>query len=102
MIDARAAFLPPLAATLVRLLGGTLRLRVEGADALMPLWTAARPMIYCVWHGRILMTPWLNARLRRTHGARAVSVLARRSRDGRPVRAYPSRVGLDSGRASVA
>ena len=80
MIDARAAFLPPLAATLVRLLGGTLRLRVEGTDALVPLWAAARPMIYCVWHGRILMTPWLNARLRRTHGARAVSVLASGSR----------------------
>ena len=37
VIDARAAFLPPLAAALVRLLGGTLRLRVEGADALVPL-----------------------------------------------------------------
>jgi len=100
VIDARVAVLPPVAATLVRLLGGTLRLRVEGADALVPLWTAARPMIYCVWHGRILMTPWLNSRLRRTHGARAVSVLASRSRDGSLVSGYVSRFGLDVVRGS--
>jgi len=72
------ALTPPLAAGLVRLVGPTLRLRAEGVEALAPSWTAARPLIYCVWHGRILMVPWLNARLRRTHGARAVSVLASR------------------------
>jgi lysophospholipid acyltransferase (LPLAT)-like uncharacterized protein len=100
VIDARVAVLPPVAATLVRLLGGTLRLRVEGADALVPLWTAARPMIYCVWHGRILMTPWLNSRLRRTHGARAVSVLA--SRFGLDVvRGSSSRGGAAALRALV-
>jgi lysophospholipid acyltransferase (LPLAT)-like uncharacterized protein len=100
VIDARLALLPPVAATLVRLMGRTLRLRVEGAEALMPLWTAASPMIYCVWHGRILMTPWLNARLRRTHGARGVSVLASRSRDGSLVSGYVSRFGLDVVRGS--
>jgi lysophospholipid acyltransferase (LPLAT)-like uncharacterized protein len=91
---------PPLAAMLVRLVGATLRVRVEGVDALRPHWSAARPLIYCVWHGRILMVPWLNARLRRTHGARGVSVLASRSRDGGIVSAYVSRFGLDVVRGS--
>jgi lysophospholipid acyltransferase (LPLAT)-like uncharacterized protein len=100
MADLRLALLPPVAATLVRLLGATLRLRVEGLDALAPHWRAKHPLIYCVWHGRILMTPWLNARLRRTHGARAVSVLASRSRDGDLVGRYVSCFGLDVVRGS--
>jgi len=99
-MDPRIALIPPVAATLVRLLGATLRLRVEGVDALVPHWTAARPLIYCVWHGRILMVPWLNARLRRTHGARAVSVMTSRSRDGGLVGGYVRRFGLDVVRGS--
>ena len=91
---------PPVAAALVRALGATLRLRAEGVDALMPQWRAGRPLIYCVWHGRILMVPWLNARLRRTHGARGVSVLTSRSRDGAIVSGYVSRFGLDVVRGS--
>jgi len=94
------ALTPPLAAGLVRLVGPTLRLRAEGVEALAPSWTAARPLIYCVWHGRILMVPWLNARLRRTHGARAVSVLASRSRDGGLIADYARRFGLDVVRGS--
>jgi lysophospholipid acyltransferase (LPLAT)-like uncharacterized protein len=94
------ALTPPLAAGLVRLLGPTLRLRAEGVEALTPSWTAARPLIYCVWHGRILMVPWLNARLRRSHGARPVSVLASRSRDGGLVGDYARRFGLDVVRGS--
>ena len=99
-MDPRFALVPPVAATLVRLLGATLRLRVEGVDALVPHWTAARPLIYCVWHGRILMVPWVNARLRRTHGARAVSVMTSRSRDGGLVGGYVRRFGLDVVRGS--
>jgi hypothetical protein len=94
------ALTPPLAAALVRLLGPTLRLRADGVEALAPSWSAARPLIYCVWHGRILMVPWLNARLRRSHGARAVSVLASRSRDGALIADYARRFGLDVLRGS--
>ena len=94
------ALAPPVAARLVRLLGPTLRLRSEGVDALAPSWIAARPLIYCVWHGRILMVPWLNSRLRRSHGARTVSVLASRSRDGGLIGAYVRRFGLDVIRGS--
>jgi lysophospholipid acyltransferase (LPLAT)-like uncharacterized protein len=94
------ALVPPLAAGLVRVVGATLRLRAEGVEALAPSWTAARPLIYCVWHGRILMVPWLNARLRRSHGARTVSVLASRSRDGSLMGDYVRRFGLDVIRGS--
>jgi len=94
------ALAPPIAAGLVRLLGATLRLRAEGVDMLAPSWTAARPLIYCVWHGRILMVPWLNARLRRSDGARAVSVLASRSRDGGLIADYAGRFGLEVVRGS--
>ena len=99
-MDQLLALAPPLAAGLVRLLGATLRLRAEGVEALTPSWTAARPLIYCVWHGRILMVPWLNARLRRSHGARTVSVLASRSRDGSLMGDYVRRFGLDVIRGS--
>ena len=81
-MDPLLTLAPPLVAALVRVVGATLRLSAEGVEALTPSWAAARPLIYCVWHGRILMVPWLNARLRESHGARTVSVLTSRSRDG--------------------
>jgi lysophospholipid acyltransferase (LPLAT)-like uncharacterized protein len=91
---------PPLAAGLVRLLGPTLRLRVQGLEALTSSGPAARPLIYCIWHGRILMVPWLNAHLRRSHGERQISVLASRSRDGELIAEYARRFGLDVMRGS--
>ena len=91
---------PALVAALVRGLGATLRVRVEGAEALVPLWQAGQPLIYAVWHGRILLTPWVNARLRRTHGARPVAVLASRSRDGEIVARYVHAFGLTAVRGS--
>jgi lysophospholipid acyltransferase (LPLAT)-like uncharacterized protein len=99
-MDPLLTFAPPLVAALVRVVGASLRLRAEGVEALTPSWAAARPLIYCVWHGRILMVPWLNARLRESHGARAVSVLASRSRDGSLMGDYVRRFGLDVIRGS--
>lgn len=90
----RDRLVPVLAAPLVRLLGATLRLTVGGVDALAPLWSRGRPIIYIAWHGRILMCPWVNERLRRTHGARRVTVLASRSRDGELVARWVTRFGL--------
>ena len=85
---------PPLAATAVRALGATLRISEQGVEALEPLWAARRPLIYAVWHGRILMVPWLNVQLRRTRGARLARVLASRSRDGEMVARWVQRFGL--------
>jgi lysophospholipid acyltransferase (LPLAT)-like uncharacterized protein len=95
-----ARLLPLAAALAVRALGVTLSIRAEGVDALRPLWSAGRPLIYGVWHGRILIVPWLNARFRRTDGARHVRVLASRSRDGELVAAFVQRFGLDVVRGS--
>lgn len=100
---ARAAFgtvAPSLAATIVRLIAVTVRIGVTGAERLRPLWVAHRPLIYAVWHGRILMMPWVNAWLRRTQGARPVAVLASRSRDGEFVARYVRGFGLDAVRGS--
>jgi hypothetical protein len=99
-VSVRAGLGPPLAAAVVRALGATLRLTEQGVEALQPRWTEGRPLIYAVWHGRILMIPWLNARLRRTHGARTVRVLASRSRDGELVARWVTRFGLSVVRGS--
>ena len=99
-MSALAVLAPPAAAVAVRALGATLRLTETGVDALRPRWAAGQPLIYAVWHGRILMIPWLTARLRRTRGARAVRVLASRSRDGELVARWVSRFGLGVVRGS--
>ncbi len=96
----RLLVLPGLAAVAVRALGATLSLTAEGVEALEPLWAARRPLIYMVWHGRILMVPWLNRRLCRTHGARLARVLASRSRDGELVARWVARFGLPVVRGS--
>src|SRR5207249_3232478 len=51
---------PPIAATLVRVLGTTLRLTVAGTEAVGRHWAPGRPVIYAVWHGQVLMVPWIN------------------------------------------
>jgi lysophospholipid acyltransferase (LPLAT)-like uncharacterized protein len=60
----------------VRGLGASLRVREFRAPALDALWRTGRPVIYAVWHGRILMLPYLYGRRRRVHA------LTSRSRDG--------------------
>jgi lysophospholipid acyltransferase (LPLAT)-like uncharacterized protein len=91
---------PVLAAMLVRVVGVTWRVRVVGAGELEPLWRARTPLIYVVWHGRILLVPWLNGRMRRVRGARAPVVLASRSRDGEVVTRYVGCFGLPVVRGS--
>jgi lysophospholipid acyltransferase (LPLAT)-like uncharacterized protein len=94
------ALAPPLAAAAVRALGATLRLTESGLPVVEPLWAARQPLIYAVWHGRLLMIPWLNARLSRTRGARRARVLASRSRDGELVARWVARFGLPVVRGS--
>jgi len=102
MIDARVrvAILPLLAAWVVRALGATLRMRIVGIDEVAPLWREGRPVIYMMWHGRILLVPWLNARLRKSRGARTPIVLASRSRDGELLARYVGCFGVSAVRGS--
>lgn len=95
-----ATIAPSLAAAAVRVLAATLRVQVSGAEQLTPLWRQGQPLIYVVWHGRILLAPWANEWLRRTRGARAVAVLASRSRDGEIVSRYVHKFGLQVVRGS--
>jgi lysophospholipid acyltransferase (LPLAT)-like uncharacterized protein len=85
---------PAAAARVVRTLAATLRLRVVGSEHVTPLWRAGQPVIYAVWHGRILMCPWVNERLRESHGARAVTALVSRSRDGELIARYVERFAM--------
>lgn len=93
---------PPLAAALVRVLGLTLRVTLSGVTPLVPLWHSKHPLIYVVWHGRTLMVPWLNARLRASHGAPASRMLVSLSRNGDLMARFAGRFGLDVVRGSSA
>lgn len=83
---------PAAAAWGVRLLGVTLSVRRD-ERAVAPLWGARTPVIYAVWHARILLLPWL-------YGRRAVCVLASRSRDGELVTRYIANFGVEVVRGS--
>jgi lysophospholipid acyltransferase (LPLAT)-like uncharacterized protein len=97
----RARGVAVLVALAVRLLASTLRISIRGIEQVAPFWTSGRPVIYVVWHGRMLLMPWINAWLRRRHGARRVTVLASRSRDGALAGAYARRFGLGVVRGST-
>lgn len=83
---------PVLGALALRALARTLRIRREEAAA-APLWAARAPMIYAVWHGRLLLLPYL-------YGHRGCRVLASRSRDGEIVSRLIRRFGLEPVRGS--
>jgi lysophospholipid acyltransferase (LPLAT)-like uncharacterized protein len=83
---------PALGAVMLRALARTLHLRREEA-AVAPLWAARAPVIYAVWHGRVLLLPYL-------YGHRGCHVLASRSRDGELVARWIGRFGLDPVRGS--
>ena len=77
---------PALGALALRALVATLRVRRE-ETVVAPLWAARAPIIYAVWHGRILLLP-------RLYGRRGSHVLASRSRDGELVARWMTRFGL--------
>ena len=91
---------PWLGAVLVRLLGMTWRVTIVGVGDVEALWREGRAVIYVVWHGRVLLVPWLGERLRRTRGARAPLVLVSRSRDGELGARYVGHFGLPVTRGS--
>lgn len=95
-----AGVLPPLGARVIRALGQTLSLTVIGAAPLAPLWREGHPIVYGAWHGQLLMLPFVHERLRRTHAARPVHVLASRSRDGELLARFVQRFGLGVVRGS--
>jgi lysophospholipid acyltransferase (LPLAT)-like uncharacterized protein len=83
---------PILGAIGLRVLARTLRIRREEATV-APLWAARAPVIYAVWHDRLLLLPYL-------YGHRGCQVLASRSRDGELVARWARRFGLEPVRGS--
>jgi lysophospholipid acyltransferase (LPLAT)-like uncharacterized protein len=65
-----------------------------------PLWASARPAIYAIWHGQILMVPFVTERLGRSRGTRAIHVMASRSRDGELLARVVRRFGFGAVRGS--
>ena len=95
-----AAAAPAVAAVAVRGLGLTLRLTVIGAEVLAPAARDRPPVIYALWHGRLLMAPWLSARLADLRGRRTLRILASRSADGELVARFAGRFGIEAVRGS--
>jgi hypothetical protein len=81
--------------TAVRLLGRSLAVEEIGREPVEALWAAKSPVIYAMWHGRILMLPYLYGRLRPLH------VLISRSRDGELVSRFIGGFGLRVVRGST-
>lgn len=79
---------------LVRGLGASLRLREVRPAAIDALWSRRSPVIYVVWHGRILMLPYFYGRRRR------LTVLTSRSRDGDLLAGFVRGFGLGVVRGS--
>jgi lysophospholipid acyltransferase (LPLAT)-like uncharacterized protein len=89
---------PPLAAGVARALRVTLRVRTTGLEALRAL--TDEPVIFAAWHGRTLMLPLINTRLRSARGDRPVRVLASRSLDGEMLAGFVRAFGLGVVRGS--
>lgn len=87
------AFLPPVGATIIRLLGKTMRISVRGADTVENLYREGQHIILAFWHGRQLMIPLAY------HG-REVHILISRHRDGELISRIMSRFGYHSVRGS--
>ena len=86
------ALWPAAGSWALRLLAVTLRFRRE-EKAVEPLWTAAAPVIYVVWHARLLLMPYL-------YGRRGFRVLISRSEDGAMVSDLVRRFGFVTVRGS--
>ncbi|MBW2416042.1 MAG: lysophospholipid acyltransferase family protein [Deltaproteobacteria bacterium] len=86
-------WIPPLGAALFRLLGLTLRYRIENAEQFEALWAAERPTILTSWHNRLMMGVCF---FRRYRPVIAVS----HSSDGDRIAGTVRRLGWDTPRGS--
>lgn len=83
---------PAVGSWALRLLAATLRLRRE-EKAVEPLWALGAPVIYVVWHARLLLLPYL-------YRGRGLLALVSRSEDGAMVSDLVRRFGFVTVRGS--
>ncbi|NBQ64679.1 MAG: DUF374 domain-containing protein [Verrucomicrobia bacterium] len=87
---------PPLIAALIRLLGGSLRYRLEDPQGLL-LRQPDSARIWAFWHNRILMMPYLYEKF---CPGRKMLMLVSRSRDGEFITRIMNRFGIEGARGS--
>lgn len=87
---------PPLIAILLRFFALALRFRIEDPQNLLAR-DPGQPRIWAFWHNRILMMPYLYARL---CPGRKMLMLVSRSRDGEFITRIMNRFGIDGARGS--
>jgi lysophospholipid acyltransferase (LPLAT)-like uncharacterized protein len=98
MSDARPAWWLPVAgvagALLIRALGATWRVELaDGYAALDARIIGGEPVIYALWHSRLLALTW-------SHRDRGVGVLISRHRDGELIARMAQRLGFETARGS--
>lgn len=87
---------PPLVALLLRIFALGLRFRVEDPQHLLTR-HPDQPRIWAFWHNRILLMPYLYARL---CPGRRMLMMVSRSRDGEFITRIMNRFGIDGARGS--
>lgn len=87
---------PPLIAVLLRIFALALRFRIEDPENLLNR-DPSQPRIWAFWHNRILMMPYLYARL---CPGRRMLMMVSRSRDGEFITRIMNRFGIDGARGS--
>jgi len=87
------ALLPPVGASIIRMLGMSMRVTVRGGEAVDKLYREDQHFILAFWHGRQLMIPLAY------HG-REIHILISRHRDGELISRIMSRFGYHSVRGS--
>jgi len=87
---------PPLIAVLMRAFALVLRFRIEDPQELLTR-DPGQPRIWAFWHNRILMMPYLYARL---CPGRRMLMMVSRSRDGEFITRIMNRFGVDGARGS--
>lgn len=88
-----AAVVPPVGYHLIRFLGRTMTLRIEGAEHLTRRFAQEKRVILAFWHAQQLMMPLGFPGLK-------AHVLISRHRDGELIRRIVARFGLDAVRGS--
>lgn len=89
-------FIPWFSALVMRLLGLTLRVRIEDAAGIFNR-AGHAPIIYAIWHNRLFLMPLFYERYCST---RKASALISRSRDGQYISDVAARFGIQSIRGS--
>jgi len=80
-------------ALLVRALMSTVRVHFYNAEELVEAYRANRPVIYCFWHGRMIVAV-------HSHRFRNIGILISQHRDGEYVHQVASRLGYQTFRGS--